>query len=97
MRVAHAARAARDLADIVDGLRARNRHAALVVAATIRKRVALLARHPFGGRAQDIDTVRKIVTAPFGYIVHYAVDEAAKTVTILSIRPPARDRPSTEA
>lgn len=91
MRIVYAARAARDLAEIVDVLGARNRHAALVVAATIRKRITPLARYPFSGRAQEVEGLRKAVTLPFGYVVYHAVDEAAKTVTVLAIRHPARD------
>lgn len=97
MRIAYAARAGRNLAEIVDALKARNRHAALVVAATIRKRIALLARHPFSGRAQDVDGVRMAVTVPFGYVVLHAVDETARMVTILAIVPPPRDRPLSDA
>ena len=97
MRIVYAARAGRNLADIVDALRSRNRHAALVVAATIRKRIALLARHPTSSRAQDIDGVRTAVTVPFGYVIHHAVDEAAKVVTVLAILPPPRDRPAAGA
>ncbi len=97
MRVVYSARAGRDLAEIVEFLGARNGHAALVVAATIRKRVALLAHHPFSGRTQDIEGVRKAVTVPFGYLVYHAVDETAQVVTILSIRHPSRDRPFGDA
>ena len=64
MKVAYSGRAGQDLAEIVDFLVTRNRHAALVVAATIRKRIALLRRYPFSGRAQDIDGVKKAVTVP---------------------------------
>lgn len=92
MRIVYSARAGRDLAQIVDLLGATNRHAALVVAATIRKRIAPLARYPFGGRAQEIEGLRKIVTVPFGYVIYHAVDETTKTVTVLAILHPARAR-----
>ena len=97
MKVAYSERAGQNLAEIVDLLVARSRHAALVVAATIRKRIALLRRYPFSGRAQDIDGVRKAVTVPFGHLIYHFVEEAAQTVTILSIHHPARDRSFTDA
>lgn len=93
MRTVHTARARDDLAAIVDDLAGRNVHAALVVAATIRKRIAWLARYPASGRAQDEAGVRKAVTAPFGYPIYYAVEEATQVITVLSIQRPAADRP----
>ncbi len=92
MKIAYAARSREDLGGIVDRLGLRNPHAALVVAATIRKRIAWLARYPESGRRQDHEGVRKAVTEPFGYAIYYAIDEAAPLVTILSIIPPALDR-----
>ncbi len=92
MRIVYTVRSRQDLADTVDGLAARNVHAALVVAATIRKRIAWLARHPTSGRAQDVAGVRRAVTEPFGYSIYYSVDEAAQLVTILTILPPSPDR-----
>ncbi|MGI3900437.1 MAG: type II toxin-antitoxin system RelE/ParE family toxin [Janthinobacterium lividum] len=89
MRIVYTARSRQDLADIVDGLASRNVHAALVVAATIRKRIAWLARYPSSGRAQEGTEVRKAVTEPFGYFIYYVVGETAQTVTIVTILPPA--------
>ena len=89
MRIVYTARSRQDLADIVDGLAGRNVHAALVVAATIRKRIAWLARYPSSGRAQEGIEIRKAVTEPFGYFIYYAVDETAQVVTIATILPPA--------
>lgn len=92
MRIVYTARSRQDLAEIVDGLASRNVHAALVVAATIRKRIAWLARYPSSGRAQEGMEVRKAITEPFGYLIYYVADETAQTVTVIAILPPTPDR-----
>jgi toxin ParE1/3/4 len=85
-------RAVDDLNDIADYVRVHSPSAATRVRAAILESLSKLQRFPQLGRRQDIETVRKIVTQRYPYLVYYNVDDAAQEVIILSIRHPARER-----
>jgi plasmid stabilization system protein ParE len=93
MRLRFSPRAAQDLSDIGDYIRARNPQAAVRVRADILGTLQMLQHSPRVGRAQTVEGVRKIVTRRYAYIVYYGVDEAAQEVNVITILHAARERP----
>jgi toxin ParE1/3/4 len=92
MKLRFAPRAAQDIANIADYIRARNPDAARKVRAAILHSLQNLALFPQVGRRQAVEGVRKLVTRKYPYLVYYRVDEAAEEVIILTIQHPARER-----
>ena len=41
--------------------------------------------------------MRKLLTRRYPYLVYYTLDEAAKAITIITIRHPARERKQSDA
>jgi addiction module RelE/StbE family toxin len=93
MRLRFSQRAAQDLAEIADYIRARNPKAAVRVRAAILRTLQLLTHSPRAGRAQSVEGVRKIVTHRYPYILYYGVDDAAQEIHVITILHPARERP----
>jgi plasmid stabilization system protein ParE len=44
------------------------------------------------GRSQNVESVRKLVTTRYRYLVYYTIDEGAEEIVILTIQHPARSR-----
>jgi toxin ParE1/3/4 len=97
MKLRFTPRAAKELADIGDYIRERNPEAALRVRAAILESLQNLVLFPKAGRQQEIESVRKLVTRQYPYLVYYTVDEAAEELIIISIQHPARKREHTDA
>ena len=95
MKLRFARRAAQDLGDIADYIKAENPAAASRVRATILNALETLVRFPRLGRRQDVDGVRKLVARRYGYVIYYLVDEVAQEIVILAIQHPARNPPGT--
>ena len=92
MKLRFTPRAARDLAQIADHLRARNPAAAPAVRDAILRTLQNLTLFPAIGRPQNVEGVRKLVTRRYRYLVYYTVDEKAEEIVILTIHHPARRR-----
>jgi toxin ParE1/3/4 len=92
MKLRFTARAAQDITDIADYIRAENPRAAQRVRATILETLALIGSFPNIGRRQSVEGVRKLATRKYSYLIYYTADEAADELIILTIQHPARDR-----
>ena len=90
MKLRFTPRAARDLADLADYIRARNPEAAQRVRASILDTLQNLVLFPQMGRPQTAAGVRKIITRKYPYLVYYTVDDEAEEIIILTIQHPAR-------
>ncbi len=90
MKLRFTPRAARDLADLADYIRARNPEAAQRVRASILDTLQNLVLFPQMGRPQAAAGVRKIVTRKYPYLIYYTVDDEAEEIIILTIQHPAR-------
>ena len=90
MKLRFTPRAARDLADLADYIRARNPEAAQRVRASILDTLQNLVLFPQMGRPQTAAGVRKIITRKCPYLVYYTVDDEAEEIIILTIQHPAR-------
>lgn len=82
-------RAVRDIEDISDYVAARNPTAAHRVRNLLQASLEIVALHPEIGRAQT-HGVRRHVVPQLPYLVFYRIDEAARTVNIVTIRHAAR-------
>lgn len=90
MKLRFSLRAAADIAEVADYLRARNPAAARRVRASLYDSLKLLVLFPHIGRRQVTEGVRKLVTRRYRYLVYYTIDEAADEIVILSVRHPSR-------
>lgn len=90
-------RATRNLAAIGHHLRPLNPAAAVRVEASIRSSLQNLTLFPLIGRKQKQRGVRKWVTPHYAYLVYYTFDEAAETVTIISVKHSAQRRDHEDA
>lgn len=90
MRLRFTPRAARDLIEIADYIRADNPGAATRVRGAILATLDILARFPRVGRQQSAEGVRKVVTRRYGYVIYYMTDDVAGDIVILTIQHPAR-------
>ncbi len=97
MKLRFTKRATRNLAAIGAYLRPLNPAAAARVEASIRNSLQNLVLFPLIGRVQKQPGVRKQVTPHYAYLVYYTVDEAAETVTILSVKHSAQRREHEDA
>lgn len=93
MKVRFTPGAVGDLTDIGDALRRIDPTGAANVRSDIEAAVRTMGEHPFSGRRQDGDDVRKTVTRRYGYLIYYAVDDREAVVTVLAVRHQARERP----
>ena len=92
MRIRFTRKAIEDLAEIADYLNERNRRAALHVRASILESLDILKAFPKAGRPQSTESVRKLVTRRYAYLIYYVVNDVAAEIVVLSIRHPARKR-----
>jgi addiction module RelE/StbE family toxin len=90
-------RAAQDLTEIADYIRARNPTAAQHVRAAILDSLHNLVLFPHVGRPQTVEGVRKLVTRKYRYLIYYTVDEPGEEIVILTIQHPAREREHEDA
>jgi plasmid stabilization system protein ParE len=90
MKLRFTSRAARDLIEIAEYIRAENPAAAERVRGSILESLQLLSDFPEIGRRQTAEGVRKHVTRRYGYLIYYSVDP--DEIAVLAIRHPARDR-----
>jgi toxin ParE1/3/4 len=97
MKLRFTPRATQDLADIADYVREQSPQAALRVRAAILESLQNLALFPHIGRQQAAESVRKLVTRRYPYLVYYTTDDAAEEIIILAIQHPARDREHSDA
>jgi toxin ParE1/3/4 len=92
MKLHFTARAAQDLASIAAYIRERNPSAALRVRATILESLQSLVMFPHIGRQQEVESVRKLVTQRYSYLIYYTADDEAGEIVVLTIQHPARER-----
>jgi toxin ParE1/3/4 len=90
MKLRFTQRAANDISEIADYIKAENPAAALRVRAAILESVDLLLQFPQIGRAQSVEGVRKLVVRKYPYLVYYAATD--EEVVILTVQHPARER-----
>jgi toxin ParE1/3/4 len=83
-------RAASDLVEIGDYIRAESPQGARRVRDAILESLTLASNFPLMGRRQAIGGVRKLITRRYRYVVYYTLDEAADEFVVLSIRHPKR-------
>jgi plasmid stabilization system protein ParE len=81
------ARAARDLAEIADYLRARNPAGAGAVRDAILRSLRNLALS-----RSVVEGVRKLVTPKYRYLIYFTIGERADEIVLLAIQHPARRR-----
>lgn len=89
MRLRYTSEALADLAQVLGGLAGHSPQGAKRVRARIRKAVALLAEHPFSGQRTSYPTMRRVVLAPYPYLIFYRVTETE--MVVLGVRHAARD------
>lgn len=97
MKLHYTPEAVADLVRIADDIRMHNPAAALRVRAAILDSIQTLILFPGAGRRQAAESVRKLVTRKYPYLVYYTVDEAAGEVVILNIKHPAQRREHEDA
>jgi plasmid stabilization system protein ParE len=71
--------------------------AALRVRDAILESLQNLVLFPHIGRQQAVESVRKLVTRRYLYLVYYTTDDEAEEIVILAIQHPARDREHSDA
>lgn len=91
MRTRFTERAISDLEDIADFIAARSPRSAVRVRDAILRSLSVLTDFPRIGRLQDVENIRKLITA-YDFVVYYTVDAEADEIAILTIQHPSRDR-----
>jgi plasmid stabilization system protein ParE len=86
-------RATSDLTEIADFIRAESPQGARRVRDAILDSLQVAAAFPRIGRRQSVESIRKLVTRRYGYIVYYMIDDALDEFVVITIQHPARDRP----
>jgi plasmid stabilization system protein ParE len=97
MRLRFAPRAALDLGEIGDYLRARSPSGAVRVQKAIFNSVQVLIQFPLAGRAQQFEGVRKMAVRNYPYLVYYRLDALAEEIVIIAIQHASRERPFHDA
>jgi len=92
MKLRFTPRAIANLIEIADYILEHNPQAARRVRAAIYESLQNLILFPHVGRRQKAESVRKLVTRKYPYLVYYTVDEAADEIVILNVKHPARRR-----
>ncbi|MBM3527916.1 MAG: type II toxin-antitoxin system RelE/ParE family toxin [Alphaproteobacteria bacterium] len=92
MKVRISRRAARDLSDIADYIRARNPSAALRVRDAILDSLNILTRFPNAGRQQGVEDVRKLIVPRYPYLIYYTVAPAQGEAVVVAIQHAAQER-----
>jgi toxin ParE1/3/4 len=83
MRLRFTQRATQDLADIADHIREHDPVAALRVREAILESLQALVVFPEMGRRQSIESVRKLVTRRYSYLVYYTIDPRCRRLPSL--------------
>lgn len=89
MRLRYTKEAVSELAQVLADIAEHSPPGARRVRSRIRKTVGLLSDHPYSGQRTSSQALRRIVVAPYPYLIFYRVD--AKEVVIIGIRHAARD------
>ena len=97
MKLRFTPRATENLVEIAEYLHQRNPAAARRVRADIYDSLQNLMLFPAAGRLQKVENVRKLVTAKYGYLIYYALDEAADEIAVLNVKHPALERDHEDA
>ena len=97
MKLRFTPRAVQDLADIAAYIHEQNPPAALRARSAILESLQNLVLFPHIGRQQRVESVRKLVTRRYPYLVYYTIDDVADEIVILTIQHPARDREHSDA
>ena len=97
MKLRFTLRATQDLSDIADYIHARSPGAARDVRVAILHSLQNLLLFPEVGRLQTVESVRKLVTRKYRYLVYYTIDRNAEEIVILSIQHPGREREHEDA
>ena len=90
MKLRFTRRALENLSQIADYLYDRNPAAALRVRMAIYQSLQTLISFPHAGRPQTTESVRKLVTRKYSYLVYYTVDESTAEIIVLSVKHPGR-------
>jgi plasmid stabilization system protein ParE len=93
MRLRFTRRAASDLREIADYIKAGNPQAAKRTRAAIIRSLQVLVLFPRVGRQQSKKEVRKLIARRYPYITYYLIDGAAEEIAILTVQHPSRERP----
>jgi toxin ParE1/3/4 len=67
------------------------------VRAAILESLQSLALFPHIGRQQKVESVRKLVTRRYAYLVYYTAHDEAEEIIVLAIQHPAREREHSDA
>ncbi len=97
MKVEFTPAALAQLAGISAYLRERDPGWAARVAASIEAAVQTIAAHPYTGRRQEVETVRKKVVTSSGHLIFYTVLADEELVRILAVVHSAQRRPFSDA
>ena len=93
MSVQYTQNALEDLSGIITYIAARNPSGSDNVHSDVRAAIGRLSDHPFSGRQQDEEHVRRIVSPGYRYAIYYHLDQSADLISILAILHPAREQP----
>ena len=97
MKLRFTPRAAQDIAEIADYIRAHDPAASLRVRAAILDSLKNAALFPTIGRRQTVEGVRKLTTPKYPYAIYYVADETAEEVVVLAVQHTARRREHDDA
>lgn len=89
MRVRYTLPALADLSAILDYIAAQSPHGARRVQARVQKIIELVALYPHIGMTTDEPSIRRIITAPYPYLVFYEASDVE--IVIHAVRHAARD------
>jgi toxin ParE1/3/4 len=92
MKVRFSPQATQNLEDIADYIRSRNPAAAQRVRTAILSALDILTGHPYAGRQQDHEGVRKLVVPSYPYLIYYTVASAEDEAIVVAIQHTARER-----
>lgn len=96
MKLRFSPRAASDLIEIGNYIRAESPQGARRVRDAILESLTLALNFPLMGRRQSIGGVRKLVTRRYRHLIYYMLDDARDELVVLSIRHPKRRNESIE-
>ncbi len=91
MRLVYTPEALDELEAIADYIKSHNPWAAQHVRAAILASIKNLATFPFLGKSDRAESIRKIGTKKYPYIVYYRIDESYGEIVIITIQHGARD------
>jgi len=86
-------RAAKDIEDIADYIKAHDPAAALRVRTEIQVTLRNIAEYPEMGRRQDVEGVRKVVTQHHRFLIYYLADAVSGDFAVLTVQHPRKERP----